>query len=450
MVNPFTKEADLDWESLQNDIPVIVEAMDNIVDENLEFHALEEQKQMSYNYRNIGIGIMGLADVFIKMGIKYGSQESIDLAGQIMKFLFINALDASVNLGIQKGSFPKYSSKVWDSTIVKNTLPEELINHYKQVNCLRNCSLLSIAPTGSIGTALGVGTGAEPLFQIKYLRRTESLNKEETYYEVYSKVAKEYTEFIGNTELPDYFITAQEIDWKGRIAVQAALQNYCDTGISSTINLPKETTVKDIEGIYLEAWKQGLKGVTVYVDGSRTPILSTSINKPETITSTAAPKRPKELEADYYETKVKGEQFIVLVGLLEERPYEIFTIRSYDNWNNGQHKGKITKVSKMHYRFDSDKVHIDDLKPETENVEETAATLYSSMLLRHGVDIEYIIKTAKKVNDNITSFSSAMCRVLGKYTKPRETGEICPECGSKLIRTGGCISCPVCFYSRCS
>lgn len=104
----------------------------------------------------------------------------------------------------------------------------------------------------------------------------------------------------------------------------------------------------------------------------------------------------------------------------------------------------------MHYRFDSDKVHIDDLKPETENVEETAATLYSSMLLRHGVDIEYIIKTAKKVNDNITSFSSAMCRVLGKYTKPRETGEICPECGSKLIRTGGCISCPNCFYSRCN
>lgn len=251
-------------------------------------------------------------------------------------------------------------------------------------------------------------------------------------------------------ESPYFGATANEINPLQRVKIQGIAQKYTTHSISSTLNLPKNTKESEISDLYFQAWKTGNKGQTIYRDTCRDGILnSVGTTKPEAITSTAAPKRPKELEADYYETKVKGEQFIVLVGLLEERPYEIFTIRSYGNWNNGQHRGKITKVSKMHYRFDSDKVHIDDLKPETENVEETAATLYSSMLLRHGVDIEYIIKTAKKVNDNITSFSSAMCRVLGKYTKPRETGEICPECGSKLIRTGGCLECHTCGYSKC-
>ena len=422
--------------------------MDDIIDENLNNHALPEQREMSYKYRNIGIGIMGLADLFIQLGITYGSNESIELAHQIMNFMFKNCLKYSVELAKEKGSFPGYSSKVWNSTIIRNNLTEDEIAYYKEQNCLRNCSLLSIAPTGSIGTMLNIGTGVEPLFQIKYVRRTESLNKEESYYDIYVKVAQDYQRITGNTELPDYFVTANDIDWHGRIKVQAALQEACDTGISSTINLPEKTTAKEVEQIYLESWKNGLKGVTIYVAGSRNPILS--ISKPTKIEQTGAPKRPKVLEADYYESKIKGEQFIVMVGLLEGKPYEIFTIRSFGNWNNGQHKGTITKVSKMHYRFDSDKVHIDDLKPETENIEETAATLYSSMLLRHGVDIEYIIKTAKKVNDNITSFSSAMCRVLAKYTKPRVTDEVCPECGAKgLIRTGGCLSCPNCLWSRC-
>ena len=250
-------------------------------------------------------------------------------------------------------------------------------------------------------------------------------------------------------ESPYYGATANEIDPIQRVKIQGICQKYTTHSISSTINLPSTATEKNVGEIYINAWKYGNKGNTLYRDSCREGVMN-AVNKPTKIEQTGAPKRPKVLEADYYESKIKGEQFIVMVGLLEGKPYEIFTIRSFGNWNNGQHKGTITKVSKMHYRFDSDKVHIDDLKPETENIEETAATLYSSMLLRHGVDIEYIIKTAKKVNDNITSFSSAMCRVLAKYTKPRVTDEVCPECGAKgLIRTGGCLSCPSCLWSRC-
>ena len=180
-------------------------------------------------------------------------------------------------------------------------------------------------------------------------------------------------------------------------------------------------------------------------------ILYLSKEKPKSIEGRQAPKRPKNLEADTYLIKAKGEQFIILVGILEGKPYEIFAFRPRNPITFKPHKGIITKESKMHYSFTSDVFCISNLELANENVEENAATLYSSMLLRHGVDIKYIIKTAKKVNDNITSFSSALCRVLTKYIPNEEIkGEVCPECGSPLAREEGCLHCTNCEYSRCN
>ena len=190
-------------------------------------------------------------------------------------------------------------------------------------------------------------------------------------------------------------------------------------------------------------------GSNWYRDGCREGIL-TQINKLNTIEDRPFSKRPKVLETDYYQIKVKKEQFIVLVGLLDGKPYEIFAFRPLHPVNIPTHKGFITKVSKMHYSFNSEHINIANLELANTNIEEKAATLYSSMLLRHNVDIKYIVKTAKKVNDNITSFSSAMCRVLSKYIPNEEIkGEVCPECGNSLTRTGGCISCTNCGYSKC-
>lgn len=190
-------------------------------------------------------------------------------------------------------------------------------------------------------------------------------------------------------------------------------------------------------------------GSNWYRDGCRDGVL-TQIKKPTTIEGREAPKRPKELEADYYQVKVKKEQFIVLVGLLEGKPYEVFAFRPLNPVNIQYHKGTITKVSKMHYSFDSEYIYISNLELANTNIEENAATLYSSMLLRHGVDIKYIVKTAKKVNDNITSFSSAMCRILSKYIPSGEIeGEKCPDCGESLTRSGGCILCTHCGFSKC-
>lgn len=448
ILNPYTKDAKLDYESLITDVEYIVRAMDDVLTENLDRHALIEQREMAENYRNIGIGIMGLADAFVKLGYTYGDSDSVGFSYNLAKTIFRGAVYASVGLAQSRGSFPKYSPIVWESDIMKKAFSKEELDNLKETNMIRNCSLLSIAPTGSIGTMFNVSTGVEPFFQLSYIRKTETLNNKDAYYTVDVKAVSEYKEVTGNNNLPNYFVSSSDINWKDRIAIQAALQHFIDTAISSTINLPKETTQEDIEQIYLEGWKKGLKGLTVYIEGSREPILSDRL--PTTIEGKGAPKRPKVLEADYYQTKVKKEQFIVLIGLLEGKPYEVFAFRPLNPVNIPAHKGTITKVSKMHYSFDSEHINISNLELANTNIEENAATLYSSMLLRHGVDINYIIKTARKVNDNISSFSSAMCRILAKYIPNGEVkGEVCPDCGGTLVREGGCIHCKDCGYSKC-
>lgn len=443
VINPFKSSWMIDNDRLSKDIYEIVKAMDDIVDENILVTPLQEQKDTAKKYRNIGIGVMGLADMFVMCGIKYGSKESKELAKDMMNFIFEHSLRASIKLAKERGPFPGYKECVWDSDIIKNNFNEDIINYFKSENCLRNCSLLSVAPTGSIGTMLQISTGCEPYFALSYKRRTVSMG--EQFYDVNIPTLDMYKSICGDDADISNFVTSKDIHWKDRIGVQSALQLACDTAISSTCNLPKDTTLEEIKQIYLEAWEKGCKGFTVYVDGSRNPILSTSGFEQK---NTQVIKRPKSLDADCYQVKVKGETFIVMVGMLDNKPYEIFAMR-YNGTNIPNHKGKIIKVKKMHYKFESEYLTMQDLQLANENIEEKAATLYASMLLRHNADLKYIIKTAKKVNDNISSFTSAMCRVLSKYTQTEILEEKCPECGGQIIREVGCCKCNDCGWSRC-
>lgn len=450
VLNPFTKEAIIDYSSLIDAVKKAVRALNDVLDEGAALHPLEEQRNSVRNWRQIGLGTMGLADMLIKLGLIYGSVSALGMTQEVYKTIAQAAVGESLSLAIDKGMYPECNPKLLAESSFINSigLPQSVIEDISKYG-LHNSQLLTCAPTGSIATMLQVSTGVEPNFALKYTRKTQSLNGEDTYYEVDAKIVEDFfaTPSKGLATLPSYFVESKDIAPIDRIKMQGVLQKYTDASISSTINLPKEATVDDVYNIYIEGWKNGLKGVTVYRSGCyREGILTTE--KPIDIPNTLAPKRPKDLECDCYTVKSQGENFVVCVGLLDNQPYEVFVFR-LTNWLKlPQHKGTITKVEKGKYSLNSDFLHIDNLLDTDINVEEKAATLYSSMLLRHGISIKYIIKTAKKVNQNITSFSSAMCRVLSKYL-PVEVEGKCPECGSDLVHEGGCTHCSQCSYSKC-
>lgn len=454
VLNPFTNEATIDYSSLVDAVKKAVRALNDVLDEGAALHPLEEQRNSVRNWRQIGLGTMGLADMLIKLGLTYGSVSALGMTQEVYKTIAQAAVGESLSLAIDKGMYPECNPKLLAESSFINSigLPQSVIEDISKYG-LHNSQLLTCAPTGSIATMLQVSTGVEPNFALHYTRRTQSLNGTDTFYEVSAKIVMDYLDsghahvMKSIDDLPDYFVESKDIAPIDRIKMQGVLQKYTDASISSTINLPKEATVDDVYNIYIEGWKNGLKGVTVYRSGCyREGILTTE--KPIDIPNTLAPKRPKDLECDCYTVKSQGENFVVCVGLLDNQPYEVFVFR-LTNWLKlPQHKGVITKVEKGKYSLNSDFLHIDNLLDTDINVEEKAATLYSSMLLRHGISIKYIIKTAKKVNQNITSFSSAMCRVLGKYL-PVEVEGKCPECGSDLVHEGGCTHCSQCSYSKC-
>lgn len=458
VVNPFTPKAALDYSSLIYAIETAVEALNEVLDEGADLHPLEEQRKSVRDWRQIGLGTFGMADMLIKLGIKYGSKESIVFLEDLYKFIAGVAVCTSNALAAKMGAFPMCDNNlIAESSFIKALrFPPDVLDSIRKYG-LRNGQLLTCAPTGSIATMLGASSGVEPHFALKYVRKTQSLNGKDTFYEVNAKIVDDYfntvsvNDMVNNTEenreLPDYFVESKDIDPIDRIKVQAALQKYIDASISSTINLPENATVEDVYKIYIAAWRNGLKGCTVYRQGClREGILTTK--KPLEIPATSAPKRPEVLPCDIHKVRVGGEDFIVCVGLYEYQPYEVFVFRLNKKASLTGTKGQITKKKKGHYSLSSADFEIGNLLNTELSVEEKAATLYSSMLLRHGISIKYIIKTAKKVNDNISSFSSAMCRVLAKYM-PVEKGGTCPECGGTLVHEGGCVHCQSCSYSKC-
>ena len=281
--DPFTDYARFDFEAFEKMATAGVIYLNGILDENTNLHPLPEQRKMSDDLRQIGLGIMGLADMFIKLGITYGSESSIKLIHQIGRSLINSALRQSALLAKEDGPFPMYDAEaVLASPFIQANADEDVLELIKE-HGLRNSQLLTIAPTGSISTLLGCSNGVEPIFQISYTRKTESIHSEDRYYKVYTGIVKELMdklEIYEEEDLPDYVITTSTLNYKDRIEVQAAWQQYIDASISSTVNVPNEFTIEDVEGLYMYAHDMGLKGVTIYRDGcARGGILITDNKK---------------------------------------------------------------------------------------------------------------------------------------------------------------------------
>lgn len=440
-------------------VHIAVTALNDVLDEGLELHPLDIQQKTVGDYRQIGLGVFGYADMLIKMGLRYGSKKANELTDKIGSHLIREAIRQSAYLAKENGPYAKYDPVIMQSEFFNKHITKEFDDIRELVNTygVYNSQLLTIAPTGTLSTMLNVSGGAEPIFAKSFNRTTKSLHGEDVTYTVYPKIISEYLEKTGKTlETADKFIVSSEdITPEERVMVQATWQKYIDASISSTVNLPKETTVEDVKNIYMSAYDNGLKGITIFRAGcARTAILvdtkeASKQEKHQIDPERGYIKRPKEIEADYHQVKIKGETFIVLVGKIDGKPYEVFAFRPNTTSKIPNHTGVITKVKKMHYKFTSEYIEIPDLQLTTDNIEERAATLYTSMLLRHNTNIKYVVKTAKKVNENITSFSSAMCRILSKYIPAEDTGDKCPDCGGKIIRENGCVHCESCGWSMC-
>lgn len=270
IVEPFTQNAIFDVKKFKACVADCVIGLNEVLEEGLNLHPLEIQRETVSDYRQIGLGVMGIADMLIKLNTRYGSEKSIKLCEKLSKIMLNEAVRQSALLAKELGAYKNYNKEaVLNSKFFKNNIDEEvkkLVQNYG----LRNSQILTIPPTGSISTMLGISGGIEPMFNLSYIRKTESLHNEDVYYKVYTPIVKEYMDSNGiedEENLSDVFVTAMNLKPSERIQMQRAWQKHIDASISSTINLPYESTVEDVYDIYLEAWKNELKGITIYRDG---------------------------------------------------------------------------------------------------------------------------------------------------------------------------------------
>ena len=437
------------------------------------------------NGRRCGLEFTALSDMCAAMGYKFCTKEANEFVEKVCRLMMSAVLDCQTDMALERGTFPDYDNNVENSNEWYKFISEEYPERYHMLNEVgrRNISCTTAGPTGSLSLLAQTSSGIEPVFMPYYVRRRKCVTADDR-VDYTDKLGINFTEFVvvhpqlkkwAEANMPEllskfdeltekeweeiykqspwYGSCAQDINWQKRVEVQGIVQKYLIThSISSTVNLPNDVTEEEVSNIYMNAWRNGLKGITVYRDGSREGIMIKKEQKKEDDKFESyinAPKRPKVLPADFYSTKVKGEVFYVMVGLYKNKPYEIFVYRSENNKIIPQHKGTITKIKKSVYKFDSENIVIENISSKL-TTEELATALYSSMLMRTGANLKYIIKTAQKVDDNITSFTSAMVRILRKYEKNEIIeGEKCPECGGKLIRENGCIHCIDCGWSRC-
>lgn len=278
--NPFTESATINIAALEDAVKKAIIGLNEVLWEGIELHPLEEQRESVRKWRQIGLGFMGLGDMFIKLGVRYGSEQSLEMSEAIGLAVINAALTTSAELTKTYGKCEALGSDFLDTDFFNSVATENTKKICKELG-LANSQLLTCAPTGSIATMLGITGGIEPLFAKEWTRKTESLHGEDYYYTERPDVVEKV--MMRNKEYPDYIVTAHDLNYTERIQMQAVWQKCIDASISSTINLNNEATVKDVKNIYKLAWENGLKGVTIYRDGcARVGILTTDTSKEDT------------------------------------------------------------------------------------------------------------------------------------------------------------------------
>ena len=310
-LSAYVENGQFNMEQFKKDIHIIVKGMNEVLDQGLPLHPLAIQRETVRDYRQIGIGIMGLADMLIKMGVQYDTDEALEVCDIIGFNLANESIKASALLAKEEGTYPKYKKEILRSKFLQDNTTNETYELVEQYG-LRNSQVLTIAPTGSLSTMLGISGGIEPIFSLSYTRKTESLHGEDVYYKVFTPIADKYMKEHNLTEeeqLPNFFVTAQTLNPFKRVEMQGIWQKHIDASISSTVNLPHETTVEEVEQLYIHAWKKGLKGMTIFRDNcARLAILTLDNKKEEKVEEKVEKVEVKEegLKRGEWEEKPKG------------------------------------------------------------------------------------------------------------------------------------------------
>jgi ribonucleoside-diphosphate reductase alpha chain len=444
-------------------------------------------KTAALNGRRTGLGITALGDALAFLNIKYGSDESITMTESMYKALAVAAYTSTIKLAKERGNFDVFSHDLErDHPFVNKILaelPNDVVVDYLKYG-RRNIALTTTAPAGSVSIMTQTTSGCEPVYQLSYKRRKKiNQNDVVTTPDFVDQIGDKWKEFIvihhglkewldvtnGSIEQSPYWgSTSADIDWVKKIDMQAAAQKWICHAISNTCNLPSDVTIDTVKQVYMRGWETGCKGVTIYRDGSRSGVLvSDADKKVESIKQTSAPKRPKELQCDIHRASIQGESYIVLVGLLDEKPYEIFAglqhhvevpkkIKRGTMIKNGKNKDGVVTYNLRIPLGDDDELVFKDIVDLFANPNHGAFTRTISLALRHGVPVQYLVEQLRKdKNSDLFSFSSVIARVFSKNYVPDGTKATqekkCPDCsGTNLQYQQGCVVCMDCGSSKCS
>jgi len=531
--NPFTPEAKFDFEKfykinyeamrLSDDlIDLEIEHIDRILrkiaedpepfeDRRTEFELWTKIKETATASRRTGLGFTALGDTLAALGLKYDSDEALEIIDKIMKTKMESELDCTIDLAILRGSFIGADANLefdidsqYDEFDVehlnikgKNQFYSFIAQQFpKQTERMikfnrRNVSWNTVAPTGTVSLMTQSCSGIEPLFSPYYFRRKKINPNDEgvrvdftdqngdnwqefpvlhpkfkDWYVIKAQcehcphVALEALERATKEQLkeifemsPYYQSTANDIDWVKRVEIQGIIQKYITHSISSTINLPNSVTEAEVSEIYMESWKKGLKGITVYRDGSRSGVLITESTKDkQTFEQKDAPKRPSELPCEIHHPTIKNTKYTVIVGLLDSKPYEVFAI-PYEV-AKGYKNGFLSKTKSGVYNLiasldEKSTIHTNVTGDMSDT--EAALTRLISTSLRHGAEIKFIVEQLNKTHGDLFSFSKIIARVLKKYIPEGAKSTVkCQDCGSEnVIFQEGCQTCQACGSSKC-
>lgn len=468
----FVEGKEFDFDRLANAVQKSVKALNDVLDEGLPLHPLEEQRESVRDWRQIGLGILGVGDLLIKLGMKYGSPESLEFCDSIAKVIIDNALKASALLAKESRAYPKYKAdKVLKSEFLLENASIETLQLIEEYG-LRNSQLLTIAPTGSIGTMLETSTGIEPNFAFSYVRKTESLHGEDVFYKVFIPIAKKYmeeNEIDDEDDLPEYFVTAQNLNPYDRIKMQGIWQRRIDASISSTINLVNKVSVEEVEKLYLEAWKNGLKGMTIYRAGcDREGILTVTPKAEEKIEELKLPAMPrgelKPIAPDtiYYPTtmRIGCGKLKVMIGYSpsERAIQDLYVIRSGVGGCEKNIQAVAIYMSGI-LRLGGNLFMLEKAIAGVSGCTSFAVARSKNQEISKGNTcpsaILNILKNFEK-EMGLDAHEKAIQKIDEEERKEIESSEReadyvtrCPECGEIIDVTGGCYTCRSCGFSKC-